>query len=345
MSAIKVKSLINSWETSRFELYNTRICDLPIRIAGSPIEPFIKKLYGELEHKKLKFRPQFYLSDSWGCPNQVPVMGIPFYLSDHRLARIEAEQTGEIEDARMIMMLMRHETGHAINYAYRLWEYPGWSDIFGTFTKRYHDSFNPNPYSKQFVKHLITFHYGRNYAQKHPDDDFAETFAVWLTPRSVWRIKYRYWPAMNKLKYVDELMKQIRKKNPVCRGGELLNPVEEMTILVADHYGEKGKHLREAAMGYVDDTLKDIFPDLKSRNMVDADELIHNHRRELKERTIRWSGLDEDEVDSILNKLENRASFLGLKLKLSERSEKLKELTALCTSFALNFIYTGRLNG
>ena len=188
-------SLVNSWETVRYELLNSRICDLGLQIEGSPVEPFVGRLHRELEKKGFDFLPECYLTDSWGCPDGVPIIGIPFYLADKRLLRIEEEQTGVIENDQFIMMLLRHEAGHAINYAYRVYEDPTWGETFGRFSKPYRDSFRPNPFSRQFVRHIVHHQYGRTYAQKHPDEDFAETFAVWLTPRSNWRRHYRHWPA------------------------------------------------------------------------------------------------------------------------------------------------------
>jgi hypothetical protein len=52
------------------------------------------------------------------------------------------------------------------------------------------------------------------YAQAHPDEDFAETFAVWLTPDLDWRARYRGWKAIAKLEYVDELMRSLAGKPP-----------------------------------------------------------------------------------------------------------------------------------
>src|SRR5438270_5640786 len=236
MSTARALSLVNSWETVRFELLNTRICDLGLCIEGSPVEPAVRRLHRELADKGLLFQPECYLTDSWGCPDEVPVIGIPFYLADKRLIRIEEEQTGEIENDQLLMMLLRHEAGHAINYAYRLYENHDWATTFGAFSRPYRDSFRPNPFSRQFVRHIVHHQYGRTYAQKHPDEDFAETFAVWLTPRSGWRRRYRNWPALRKLQYVDRLMRRIRSEPPICTAGELCTPVEEMTLLLAEHY-------------------------------------------------------------------------------------------------------------
>jgi hypothetical protein len=341
----RAKRVLNSWETVRYELLNTRICDLELGIEGTPVEQPIKKLYHELEGKGLNFRPEMYVSDSWGCPDEVPIIGIPFYLTDKRLSRIEEEQTGEIEDNQVIMMLLRHEAGHAINYAYKLFQRPEWVEVFGPFSQPYRDSFRPNPFSRQFVRHIVHHQYGRTYAQKHPDEDFEETFAVWLTPRSGWRRRYRNWPALRKLKFVDRLIRSIRDEEPRCTNGRLCTPVEEMDMLLAEHYGQRAERYRAAAQGYVDDKLREIFPDVRGRVLDGAGNLLRLHREELLRRVIRWSGVDEEDVSTLLAKLEDRAEALDLSYRPRQVAEKLMDITALSTSLALNFAYTNRLTG
>lgn len=341
----RAKTLVNSWDTIRYELLNTRVCDLELSIDGRPIEPFIGKLYRELESKGLHFQPEIYLTDGWGCPDEVPVIGVPFYLADERLFRIEEEQTGEIESEHMMMMLLRHEAGHAINYAYRLYDIPEWAEFFGQFSRPYRDNFRPNPFSRQFVRHIVHHQYGRTYAQKHPDEDFAETFAVWLTPRSNWRRKYRYWPAIRKLTFVNDLMRQIRRKEPACTRGKLCTPVDEMDMLLAEHYGQRVERYRAAAQGYVDDKLREIFPLVRGRDLALASDMIRKQQAQLLERVTRWSGLDSSEVRTLLSKLEDRADALCLQYRRRHLAVKLMDLTALTTSLAMDFIYTGRLTG
>ncbi|MEN6336157.1 MAG: putative zinc-binding metallopeptidase [Phycisphaerales bacterium] len=224
------------WESLRQKLFEKCICDLGLRIKGSPLEPFIRQLEQELAAKGVDYKPSFYLTDSWGCPDRVPAIGIPFYLASDSLGRIEREQTGSLEDGQTIMQFLRHEVGHAINYAFRLWKDPSWRATFGSFSKPYRDVFHPNPRSRRFVRHICSCPYRYTYAQKHPDEDFAETFAVWLTPRSGWRRKYRGWPAIEKLKYVDRLMRQICGEQPKCRRGRLVKPVSKLTLPLAEHY-------------------------------------------------------------------------------------------------------------
>lgn len=345
MATALAVSLVNSWETIRFELLQTRICDLGLQIDGSDMEPHIFRLYRELSAKQLNFHPKMYLTDGWGCPDEVPIIGLPFYLTDRRLARLEEEQTGSLEDDAVILQLLRHEAGHAINYAYRLWEHEGWTETFGQFTKPYRDAYRPDMFSREFVRHLVHHRYGRTYAQKHPDEDFAETFAVWLTPRSAWRRKYRHWPALRKLLFVDKLMKRLRGRRPLRTNGGLIQPIEELTITLAEHYGQRAERYRAAAQGYVDDKLREVFPVVSGRPQLAACTLLRQNHDAIRDRVIHWSCLDEEEVAAILSKLIDRADVLDLSYRPRQADDKLLDLVALATSLAVDFAYTGRLTG
>ena len=103
-----------------------RIRELGLRLEGSPVEPYVRQLYKELERRGLhKFRPVCYLTDEWGCPDMQPVLGIPFYLADPNLGKLE-RAIDDLEDSREIMRYMRHEAGHVFNYAYRLYARADW---------------------------------------------------------------------------------------------------------------------------------------------------------------------------------------------------------------------------
>lgn len=344
MAAALAQRLVNSWETVRFELLNTRLCDLGLQVEGSPVEPHVHRLYRELQRKGIDFLPDVYLTDAWGCPDEVPIIGIPFYLTDPRLARIEEEQNDAIESPAMTMMLLRHEAGHAINYAYKLFKEPEWGEMFGSFSKPYREAFRPNPWSRQYVRHIDHHKYGRTYAQKHPDEDFAETFAVWLTPRSGWRRRYRNWPALRKLKYVDRLMRSIRGRKPACTSGALCTPVEGIDMLLAEHYGQRAERYRAAAQGYVDDKLKDVFPEVRGRTLLPAADLFRKHREPLLERVVIWSTLDQREVGTLLTKLEDRSLALDLQYRKSQAAAKILDVTSLATALAMQFAYTGALS-
>src|SRR6266446_1856064 len=189
-------------------LLKVQIKDLGLKLEGSMLEKYIAQLYRELAAKGLgRFHPPCYLSDEWACPDREPIIGVPFYLADPKLQALE-RAINDLEDEREILMYLRHEAGHAFNYAYCLYETKEWTDLFGPFDRPYDEHYTPVPFSRKFVRHIAGW-----YAQKHPDEDFAETFAVWLTPRSNWRRKYRGWPAMLKLRYVDRVARQVRDQD------------------------------------------------------------------------------------------------------------------------------------
>ncbi len=343
-AAVRLGSLIHAWETVRYELLNTRICDLNLRLARAPVLPALKALQKEFLDRKIAFVPSFYLSDGWGCPDRVPVIGLPFYLADKRLMRIEEEQTGEIEDGQMLMMLLRHEAGHAVNYAYRLWEKKEWSDLFGRFGEPYRDTFEADPFSRRFVRHLLHGQARRaTYAQKHPDEDFAETFAVWLTPKSNWRRRYANWPALRKLEYVDRAMRRLRSRPPEVTGGELAQPVDSLTMTVAEHYGQRAERYRSKAQGYLDDKLKRVFPQFRAAvPAIEAVPFIRRRHRMLITRVADWSGMAPDDIAMLLEKVEERARSLGLRVRMDKQEERLMDLVSLLTAMAVTFRHTGK---
>jgi hypothetical protein len=139
-------------------------------------------------------------------PDGVPGFAIPFYLAHPRLMRLERKYMREVEGGTDVecMRILRHEAGHAIDNAFRLHFKRQWIRTFGSFTQKYPPSYKPKPNSRRYVLNLDAW-----YAQAHPAEDFAETFAVWLQPRSNWRRRYRGWPALRKLEYIDELLKRL----------------------------------------------------------------------------------------------------------------------------------------
>lgn len=219
-------------DAKRHALLSQKISELPLKIEGTHLKELIIQLYKELEAAGIVFKPGIYLSNDWGCPNEVPVIGIPFYLADSILCKLQTQMNGgEVEDDKAIMMLLRHEAGHTFNYAYRLYDKPEWQALFGPFSLPYQDEYRADPFSTGFVRHL-----GGCYAQKHPDDDFAETFAVWLTPYSNWQTVYTDTPALEKLLYVDRVTAEYGGKPPIVTGGNVDMPVEEIKITLSEWY-------------------------------------------------------------------------------------------------------------
>jgi hypothetical protein len=188
-------------------LLDLPMCDLHLGLKGGFLEQPIAELTRELEERHLLFRPHFWLSNEWFTPDGVPGIAVPFYLAHPRLAKLELAQMLEVEGgtAEWCLRILRHEAGHAIENAYKIRRRKTRQQIFGKSSQQYPMYYSPRPYSRSFVRHLDLW-----YAQSHPDEDFAETFAVWLTPDSLWEERYRGWPVLKKLRYVDSLMNNLQ---------------------------------------------------------------------------------------------------------------------------------------
>jgi hypothetical protein len=320
------------------ELLDRPICELGLRLSDSPVERFVAQLYRELELKGLtKFRPACYLTDEWGCPSGEPIIGIPFYLAHAALAQLEKE-THDLEDAREIMMYLRHEAGHAFTYAYKLHNRPEWKQMFGPFRRPYHDNYRPTPFSRDYVRHLPGW-----YAQKHPDEDFAETFAVWLTPRSSWRKRYRGWGAMTKLLYLNRLARTLGKIEPSKRRGQADITVDDMENTVAEFYHQNGREEVAVTELAPDTDLRDIFPVSKRRKAaVAARDFLHVHRKAVIDKVAQWTGAQRPLIRTLIDTIEKRAGELELRADKTRGSEHLAEVTAYVTALVMTYVAKGK---
>jgi len=321
------------------DLLGKRISQLGLRLEGSPVERFVHQLYRELERKGLsRFRPLCYLTDEWGCPDGQPVIGVPFYLADPQLARLERAMN-DLEDEREIMMYLRHEAGHAFNYAYRLYATPEWRRLFGPFNRRYRDHYRPVPFSRKHVRHLAGW-----YAQKHPDEDFAETFAVWLTPRSNWRAKYRRWPALRKLRYVERVARSVREQDPAVPTGNVDITVEDMKVTLEQFYRRVVKTNGAASSLALETDLMDLFvrPGARRRNLRPAGEMLEQHRALLTDKITYWTGVKRPIVRALVERIIRTCREHELKAIMGREESYLVELTAYGTTLAMNYLTRGR---
>ncbi|MGQ0714505.1 MAG: putative zinc-binding metallopeptidase [Gemmatimonadaceae bacterium] len=324
------------WEGQRRALLSQRISELGLSIRGTLVEELVERLYSELEARGLAFRPPVYLSDQWGCPDGTPLIGVPFYLADPRLTKLEEEMAVDVEGERDAMRYLRHEAGHAFNYAYRLYERADWHALFGPYSRPYRERYRADPFSRQYVRHILGW-----YAQKHPDEDFAETFAIWLTPGLDWKREYSGWPALAKLEYVDDVMREVGSTIPIVPAPTADDlPVEAMHYTVEEHYRSGEETLPIEDERHFDGDLRTIFASADdAREGERAADFLRRHRREIVRRIAYWTGESATILRAFIDFLAARADVLDLRVAGLEAAT-LIELTSFGTAVMMNYRYT-----
>ena len=329
------------WDAERGQLLGRRISDLGLEIAGTRVERLVGRLYEELAARRIAFQPPVYLSDQWGCPDDTPLIGVPFYLADARLERIEAEYAGAVEGDEEAMRYLRHEAGHAINYAFHLYERPDFGALLCDYGTPYHERYAANPLSRAHVRHILGW-----YAQKHPDEDFAETFAVWLTPTSDWRTDYAGWDAMRKLEWMDRVMGEIASLSPeVPELTEDDLPVSAMHWTVGEHYSHDDDGFSLGDGRQFDGDLRRVFARPSDAPQGEpAVRFLMAHEGELVTRIAYWTGEGPGAVRALIDALQDRAGRLDLRATGLEAAT-LIELTACGTAVMLHWRYTRVFRG
>ena len=306
-----------SWtRLSDEQLLGLRFCDLNLKIERSPVAKRVRRLYRELDKRQIGFRPHVWLSEEWFSPDGVPGIAVPFYLAHPRLERLERRMMRNVEggSAESAMRILRHEAGHAIDTAYRLRRRKRWREIFGPASLPYPDTYRARPGSRRYVQHL-----GEWYAQAHPCEDFAETFAVWLKPNSSWRRTYAQWPAFHKLEFVDELLENVRGTRPPVRNREVVEPLRENTHTLADHYRRKLRRYSMYRRTVTDHLLERVFTAERLRRAPRASTFLRAHSLHLVNATMRELHAERYSVEQILRIVVERADKLGLWARGSRR--------------------------
>jgi len=321
------------------KLLDVRICDLGVTIEGTPVERRIAEVQKELSARGIDFCPYYWLSDEWFTPDGVPGVAIPFYLAHRRLARLELSQMLEVEGGAKAwcMRILRHEVGHAIDHAYRLQRRRLRQKLFGKSKTEYPEYYTPRPYSKSFVLHLDSW-----YAQSHPDEDFAETFAVWLTPQSMWRRRYAEWPALKKLEYMNELMREIARKEPLQTIKCIVDPLSQIKSTLRQHYQRKRKHYGIDYPNFYDRDLRRLFSDAPEfADNLSATQFLKRIRHDVRRLVGGWTSTYQYTIDQVLEDMISRCKELNLRLTTPEDRAKL-DFTVLLTVQTMNYLHGGR---
>ncbi len=327
-------------EMSDEELLALRFCDLNLKITGTPLEDHVSRLYKELDDAGIQLHPECYLADEWLTPDDEPVIGVAFYLAHPRLAKLEQKMMLDVEGGtpKTCMMLLRHEAGHAIDSAYRLHRRKKWKEMFGSSSAHYPDhpdEYTYKPFSKRFVQHIEEW-----YAQYHPEEDFAETFAVWLTPNIDWRERYKGWKALKKLEYIDELMKEISGKKPFKEKGQKLWQISKSKMKLATFYQRKRKFYTEDFPDFHDSSLKKIFSEKREPDKGNAAVLLRRNRKTIINNAALWTGEKKYIINKLLRDLIDRCKELDLRVNQTE-TDTLIKTSSYITTLIMNNLYTG----
>lgn len=320
-------------------LLDLRFCDLDLKIEGTWLEKRIDDCYAELDARGLRrFRPHFWLSTEWFTPDGVPGVAIPFYLAHPRLFRLERKKMLDVEGGthRTCMRILRHELGHAIDNAYRLHRKKQWRELFGSAAQPYPESYQPRPNSRRYVLHIDYW-----YAQSHPSEDFAETFAVWMTPNAQWRKRYDGWPALRKLEYVDALMQEIAPIAPPVKSTRRVEPVQTLRTTLRAHYLDKRMRYGNEYPDFYDRDLRRLFTaSPRDRRKPSAAQFLRKVRPEIRRLVSKWTGVYPYTIDQVIGDMIDRARELRLRAEFPlGRLEQ--EAIVLLAVQTMNYVHAG----
>jgi hypothetical protein len=318
------------------ELLNVRLRDLDVEIEGTWLEPLLERVYEELAERGLRFRPDAWVSDEWASPDGIAGVQVPFYVLHPRLKALERRMMHYCEGGsqREALRLLRHEVGHSVQHAWALQRRADWRGVFGR-SRPYPSEYRPNPSSRAYVQHLPGW-----YAQSHPSEDFAETFAVWLNPTSAWRRKYAGWRALHKLEYVDALAHKLPGLKRVARSRARPHALRTLRSTLAEYYEAKRAHYGTGYSDTYDGDLLRLFSDDPAHaGNEGAASFVRRHRRLLRETVSRGTGQHTFVVDQVVDEILGRCRELGLRTRGDARTLRL-ELTIMLTAHTVHAIHS-----
>jgi len=321
------------------QLLERRISKLGLLLEDSAVQPLVRQLYEELAAKGLTFFPPCHIGDEWFVPVGIPAIFVPFFLVHDRLRALEKTMMLEVEGGtrEWFMKLIRHEAAHAYAYAYRLPKKKKWQQYFGrTSRDQTPDVYHPHPFSRSFVVNLDDW-----YAQSHPDEDFAETFAVWLTPELDWRARYAGWNALQKLEYVDELMRSLAGKPPIHAPEYRASDYDCLNLKLKTYYARKRKLYEDTYPDFYDADLRELFNAPPGPGRITAAVYLRRRRRRLLNSVCQWTNEKKFRVNKLLSRLIDRCDQLDLCV-LNDDPQQDFRVTSFITTLVMNYLFTGK---
>ena len=319
------------------KLLKLRVKNLKLTLEGTWLEECMDDLHKELERRGIRVRPHAWLSDEWFSSEASPGIAIPFYLAHPRLMRLERKKIIDVEGGSRAecMAILRHETGHVMQHAYQLQRRRQWQKLFGKSSETYPDYYRPNPGSRSYVQHLRLW-----YAQSHPDEDFAETFAVWMGPRAKWRKRYAGWPALKKLEYVDALMEEVGDAKPGLVTRAFVDPVSTLKFTLGEYYEQKQARYMTRPPTVHDRDLKRIFSDqARHRHAKKASTFLRENGPEIRRMVAKWTGQYQLTLDALLAEMIARCRVLKLRAPGTDR-RLMVDFTVLLTAKTVQSLYS-----
>ncbi len=319
------------------EILDLRMCDLGVTLRGTWIEPLVEKLHHEMTRRGMRLKPHAWLSNEWFSPDGVPGIAVPFYLAHPRLMQLERRQMFQVEGGTKAwcMRILRHEAGHAFDTAYRLRRKRAWQKTFGRSSRAYPQTYRPKAESRNHVLHLDWW-----YAQSHPCEDFAETFAVWLKPGSRWRSHYEGWPVLKKLQYVEDVVDELGACPPPVRSRAHVEPLRSMKRTLRRHYRTRRDRYGVDLPDFYDRQLEKMFAPGRSETSETASAFLRRVGKEVCRRVVRVTGTHPYTVDQFLGEMIARSRKLKLRRSRAERHVKL-EAAILLAAQVLGYVNGG----
>jgi Putative zinc-binding metallo-peptidase len=319
------------------ELLQMRICDLKLTIAGTELESRVTNFGEQLAEKGVSVKPACYLGDEWFCPEGNATIAIPFYLAHPRLKKLEEKMMLEVEGGTesWCMRLLRHEMGHVLNHTFLLEKDHHWQKVFGSPSLEYSESFRARPYSKRFVRHLEGW-----YAQSHPEEDFAETVAIWLTPGVDWKHQYQGWKALSKLEYVDQLMRRLAGKPPRVLSKSKMSEASRLRSRLEAYYKRRRRLYAQDFPDFFDADLKKLFAEATAApDNERAAVFLRRARKTILNAVCTWTGEPKFTLNRLLRALTDRCTELDLRLKAESAGI---EISVYLATLASHYRLTGK---